>query len=188
MSDNLDALYKSVILAAMKDEEKDNKELFRIYIGAIIVASMQRPLSIKDLSALLLDKVTCHDLEEVVQSLGAVLHADQQLGGAVQFYHPSFADYMTARERSGDFFIVPNERNAELAGGCLETMSQELKFNICALETSYLLNSQVPGLPDTVKSKINSKLDYVCTYWTNHLTDTPEGTLMKELEALLKGP
>lgn len=67
-------------------------------------------------------------------------------------------------------------------------MSRELKFNICALETSHLLNSQVPGLAERVKSQISSKLDYACTYWISHLIDTSKGTLMKELAALLNEP
>lgn len=115
VSDNLDVLYRSVILAGMKDNEEDSQALFRQCIGAIVVASMRRPLSIADLSSLLPKNVTYPDVEEVVRSLGAVLHIDKQLGGAVRFYHPSFADYVTDLSRSGDLFLCPEDRNAELA-------------------------------------------------------------------------
>lgn len=188
VSDHLDTLYRSVILAGMPNVEEDQKAVFRQCIGALAIASTRQPLPIVSLSSLLQGQLDPITLEEVVNSLDAVLHVDEHLDGAVRFYHPSFADYATDSSRSADLYVFPEERNVELAMGCLMTMERGLRFNICELETAYLLNSQVPDLAERIKLNISDHLNYACTYWISHLIDTPRGTLMNEVEALMSSP
>lgn len=185
---DLDKLYEQVIEDGMKDSEDDNRAVFCQCIGAIIAASTRQPLSLPDLGSLMFGQMDRSALEYVVESLGAVLHVDKQMGEALRFYHQSFVDYATDQSRSGRFYVNPGERNVELAGGCLRAMREELKFNICELETSHLFNSQVSDLDERVKSKISNQLSYSCAYWTSHLSDTPKGTLKSDMEALLNGP
>ncbi|CAE6405829.1 unnamed protein product [Rhizoctonia solani] len=188
VSDNLDALYTSVILDGMKDQEEDNKDLIRRCIGAIVIASTRRPLSITDLSDLLLGKVDYLGLEQVVNSLGSVLQIDKQLDGAVRFYHPSFADYATDPERSGDFYVHPADRHQELAEGCLRVMTTGLRFNICELESSYQFSRKIEDLPERIKTKISNQLGYGCTYWISHLVEAPKGSLLEAVHRLISGP
>ncbi|CAE6415824.1 unnamed protein product [Rhizoctonia solani] len=188
VSDNLDTLYTSVILDGMKDQEEDNKDLIRRCIGAIVIASTRRPLSIPDLSNLLLGKIDYVGLEQVVNSLSSVLHIDKQLDGAVRFYHPSFADYATDPGRSGDFYIDPDKRHEELSEGCLRVMKMNLRFNICELESSYQFNRKIEDLKDRIASKISTQLSYGCTYWISHLVEAPKGFLLEEVNRLISGP
>ncbi|KAJ1311863.1 hypothetical protein OPQ81_010323 [Rhizoctonia solani] len=187
LSENLDDLYSSVILEGMKDKEEDNKDLIRRCIGAIVTASTRRPLPISDLSDFLLGKADYRGMEQVINSLSAVLHIDQQLNGAVRFYHPSFADYATDPVRSGEFYIHPDKCHKELAEGCLKTLEIGLRFNICNLESSYKFNRQIKDLSDRVASKISNRLKYGCTYWISHLVEAPEGSFLQEVDKLISG-
>src|SRR5690348_15874440 len=54
---------------------------------------------------------------------------------------------------------------------CLNTMREELTFNICGLETSYVLNEEVPNLASRVSSVIGSHVSYSCQYWIRHITE-----------------
>jgi len=44
-----------------------------------------------------------------------------------------------------------------------------LRFNICDLKDSQVLNAAIPDLPSQVKRAIPSYLTYSCQYWMHHL-------------------
>jgi hypothetical protein len=50
-------------------------------------------------------------------------------------------------------------------------MTASLRFNICNLTSSYLLDSEVENLKQLVEENIlrNAGLEYACRYWTSHL-------------------
>ncbi|KAH7308261.1 hypothetical protein B0J17DRAFT_587680, partial [Rhizoctonia solani] len=56
---------------------------------------------------------------------------------------------------------------------CLRVMQRKLRFNICNLENSHLLNSQVPNLKFRVDSYIGPVLKYACTHWIDHFILSP---------------
>ncbi|KAG9078862.1 hypothetical protein FRC06_008125, partial [Ceratobasidium sp. 370] len=80
--DALDTLYTTAIKASMANDGEDEKELIRQCLGAIIVCSKRRPLSISTLCGLLGNRVNKEEIESVVRSLGAVLYTDSKDGGA----------------------------------------------------------------------------------------------------------
>jgi hypothetical protein len=51
-------------------------------------------------------------------------------------------------------------------------MKAGLKFNICDLETSHLLNESVHDIPQRIATKISGPLLYSCQFWADHLVDT----------------
>ena len=55
-----------------------------------------------------------------------------------------------------------------LALSCLSELKQ-LKFNICDLPSSFLCDSEVPGLQETITERIGDTLAYSCNFWTYHL-------------------
>ncbi|KAG9075711.1 hypothetical protein FRC06_009942, partial [Ceratobasidium sp. 370] len=181
----LDSLYTTAIEASMANDGEDETELIRQCLGAVIVCSQRRPLSISTLCGLLGNRVDKEEMESVVWSLGAVLYTDSKDGGAVRVYHPSFADYVTSPARSKRFCVDIPKLNSEFAEGCLETMTAQLRFNICGLKTSYLRNADVTGLDESIRREIGDGLQYSSVYWTSHLVESdkkesisPDGKLL----------
>jgi hypothetical protein len=58
----------------------------------------------------------------------------------------SFYNFLTDKLWSHDFFVDMSSVQSNLAFATLRVMEDELRFNICSLESSYLTNSSVPEL------------------------------------------
>lgn len=190
----LDMLYTSTIKLSMGDQGADNLSIFRQCLGAIAATTGRTALSVDGLEKLLLSNPIKSDtpiepgaFRTVVAALGSVLFEDKERGGAVRVYHPSFADFMLDKSRSNEFYVDPGEQNSTMAVCCLETMMRDLKFNICGLETSYVLNRDVTDLGDRIQKRIGQDLQYSCLHWTSHLTGAPKGTHEDRLGRFLKG-
>jgi hypothetical protein len=50
-------------------------------------------------------------------------------------------------------------------------MEHGLKFNICGLASSHLLNDEIVNLRQKVKTNISTALLYSCRYWAAHVRD-----------------
>ena len=48
-------------------------------------------------------------------------------------------------------------------------MKDELEFNICKLDTSYVTHDEIPDLEERVNKNISVILQYACRFWTEHL-------------------
>ncbi|KAG8690281.1 hypothetical protein FRC11_012683 [Ceratobasidium sp. 423] len=189
--DDLDSLYATVIQNSMVDQAEDTAEYVRQCLGAIVATSMRQPVPMEVLCKLMPahEHVNLEVLKKVVEGLGAVLYTDRKHGGAIRVSHPSFVDFMLDKRRSGkfNFWTDPIKKNIELLFGCISTMKCELMFNICALETSHLLNSDVPSLESKIKATVSGQLAYSCAYWISHLLGSNEISLAKQVE-VIDGP
>lgn len=77
---------------------------------------------------------------------------------------------MEEKERKNNYHITEAEGHRVMLKGCLlNVMAKQLRFNICYLETSYLLNDQFEDMGDRVKQWISPGLRYSCHQWANHL-------------------
>ncbi|KAF8605751.1 hypothetical protein BDV93DRAFT_543347, partial [Ceratobasidium sp. AG-I] len=150
----LDLLYATAIKQSMGDEGPDNVYIFRECIGAIVATGVRTPLSVASLESLLSSHISSGLLHMVVSGLGSVLYEDASQGGAVRVYHPSFADFILDPARSGIFYADSHKQNTVLAECSLRTMMRELRFNICGLETSHILNRDVIGLKNRLENTI----------------------------------
>ncbi|KAF7339132.1 WD40 repeat-like protein [Mycena venus] len=106
---------------------------------------------------------------EILGFLGCVIQlADDRTARTL---HASFRDYLTDCERSGSqpWFIDQKEQSQSFALGCLRVLNTRLKFNICGLEDSHLLNSQVPDLRARIEKCLALDISYSSKYWANHL-------------------
>ncbi|KAG8735713.1 hypothetical protein FRC10_010230 [Ceratobasidium sp. 414] len=84
--------------------------------------------------------------------------------------HKSFPDYMLDAGRSRAFYCDVERHNAILAQRCFELMKiPQPSFNICGLESSYVLDEEVPDLPKRREQAISGELAYACRYWSAHL-------------------
>ena len=111
----------------------------------------------------------------IVDELHAVLYANDE--GRVLWYHASFPDFIFTQTRS-KFTISGNvvdmscdvaAHNAVLTRRCFHIMMSNLRFNICHLPSSFLLDSEVPGLAQLVQTNISDVLSYCCRHWSQHL-------------------
>lgn len=184
----LDQLYMTAIIQGMADQKPDNMRIFWECIGAIIATSARMPLSVASLESLLSSRLSTGVVHIVVNGLRSVLYKDQDQGGIVRVYHPLFADFILDSACLRSFYMDPKERESALAECCLGMMMKELKFNICELETSHVLNRDVVNLEARVRSKIALQLAYGCMHWASHLKETPKGTLQGQLDNFLHKP
>ncbi|KAJ7210182.1 WD40-repeat-containing domain protein [Mycena pura] len=160
------------------DFEKDTHAI----LGCIVLA--KAPLRDVAIDSLLsLDSGTA---SEVLGQLGCVIHRDGN--GNAQVLHASFSDYLLTAERSGSHPWNIRERlhHHSLALGCFHVLGHQLHFNICGLQDSHLLNSEVPALP-TVLGALSPELCYASQYWGDHYHDAEASeTLASHVQQLLE--
>ena len=70
-------------------------------------------------------------------------------------------------------------------------MSEELRFNMCNLDTSYKQNFEVPDLPDRIRKGIPLELQYSCSFFLDHVLQgncLKDAQLQKQLESFFASP
>ncbi|KAG8786281.1 hypothetical protein FRC12_016753 [Ceratobasidium sp. 428] len=167
----------------------DNAEVIRLCIGAVILTGSRRPLPDAALATMLTGRVKPHMLSRVISRLASVLYRDHT--SAVRVLHQSFSDYMKEEDCPKEYRVDVVDQNAQLAAASLEIMLQNLKFNICHLEDSCIMNRDVPNLQDRINRSIKPELLYSCIYWPSHLIQQPfdltHGLTIRLFDRLLHG-
>ncbi|KAG8789767.1 hypothetical protein FRC12_013275 [Ceratobasidium sp. 428] len=170
-STDLDKLYTTAVTTSALDGADDNMEYTMKCLGVVVVTATRTPLSVSSLARLLDRLIPRKVLDRVLHSLSSVLYVDRNQGGVVRVSHPSFLDYITDSSRSKEICIDLEQQNTILAECCLRVMNEGLRFNMCDLETSHLLNSQVLNLDGRVRYAIHPHLSYSCLYWSSHVAN-----------------
>ena len=62
-------------------------------------------------------------------------------------------------------------------------MEQSLRFNICNLESSFVLDEKVTDLAKRIERAISPELFYACRYWGDHLVSAAS---LKGVQAALE--
>jgi hypothetical protein len=169
--DPLIELYKGVLGEYFLED--DVQGLFCPIVGQILAAF--EPLSIRSLIAL--QRHTFHDDDtdsnlviETLRLLGSLLSnvtsSDDTL--PIVPLHTSFRDFVTNKKESGIFYVDLREAHRQLAHSCLSLMLDDLEFNICNLESSYLANEDVKDLDERI-SNLPPALSYACRLWDDHM-------------------
>jgi hypothetical protein len=123
-----------------------------------------------------------------MRHLGLLVSGTSDSDTPIRPLYTSFYDFLTNKSWSHDFFVDTLLVQSDLAFATLEVMEDELCFNICSLESSYLTNSSVPELEKRVKASISTELSYSCRFWGTHVTAIPfESLFAKEVEAFFDG-
>jgi hypothetical protein len=156
-------LYNTILEISFPNPTPREMDAFRSILGAIILA--KEPLSIELLEQLL--PLETSRLQHICKGLKSVVDSDDIL----RITHQSFMDFLIDGEVCPPAFCI-NLENEEgrLALACLRTMKSGLRFNICNLESSYLLNTEVTDMDSRTEQNIPSHLRYASLYWTNHLS------------------
>jgi NACHT domain len=169
--DPLDKLYEEVLEGYFKPFEA--QVLFRSVMGQLFAAI--EPLSLHSLIALrrhapIDDPEDSRAVIEMLRYLGSLLSnvASSDQTRPIVPLHTSFRDFLTNR-KSNEFYVDLGNSHRELAHSCVGLMLDNLKFNICELESSYLANSDVPDLESRICKHIPPGLSYSCVFWDDHL-------------------
>ncbi|KAG9313831.1 WD40-repeat-containing domain protein [Chiua virens] len=160
---HLDELYGCILGQLLSTD--DARESFRELMT--IVLSLKEPLPFDSLSALFsADKFL--NIRDVMKPMGSLLDVLDE-NKPIRPLHTSLCDFLLDETRSY-MFHVPIQPQDSLALGrvLLACMRKMLKFNICDLKDSRLLNNAVPDLSSQVTKAIPLHLSYSCQYWMDH--------------------
>jgi hypothetical protein len=190
--DPLDELYKEVLGGYFKGQEA--RDLFRSVVGLLITSI--EPLTIRSLIPLRQhasdNKPSDAAVTGLLRRLGSLLSnvSSSDNGLPIIPLHTSFRDFLTNKDKSGDFYVGVRDAHDQLAHSCLNLLLDPLdglKFNICNLETSYLANVDVEDLNTRVDEHIPPALLYACRFWDDHLKQADFKTdLFRKVEPLFK--
>ncbi|CCA75010.1 related to WD40-repeat protein (notchless protein) [Serendipita indica DSM 11827] len=167
-------LYTTVLRGAFPDAEGGPPEKLRTILAVIIVA--KETLGTRGLADLL--GVNQWAVEHVCHGLRPVLETE----GGLRFRHESFVDFLL--ETDTTYLIPPlttNDCHGILAYECLRVMKERLRFNICEISSSHLLNGDVLKTLPSIEAHIPSHLQYASHYWMDHLRHIPASKMIMEL-------
>ena len=167
----VDELYERILSDAFRDPKVHVR---RLQILHTIVCS-ESGISMSVLADL--TNTDQDTVKKVVESLHAVLYVSSKDDG-VYWYHASFPDFVFSPSRARiclrrnypphDVFDASCDSTAHhgvLARRCFSVMQESLHFNMCNLTSSYVFDSEVPGL----NSPLSPTLRYVSRNWARHL-------------------
>ncbi len=168
--DLLNELYKGVLEEYFTDEEA--RSLFRSVVGQLLAAF--EPLSVRSLTSQRRHSNDDEDSDSVVETLrylGSLLSNVTSFDDTLPIVplHTSFRDFVTNEGKSSVFYVDLRVAHHHLAHSCLNLVLDDLKFNICGLESSYLSNKDVEDLKVRIVKHLPPALSYACRFWDDHL-------------------
>jgi hypothetical protein len=160
--EDLIELYRKILTVSFKNPSETVLQGFRNVTGTIILAKI--PLRRQDLVHLLdMEPVA---LNHICQGLRSVLDT----GDLLRFTHQSFVDFLMDSGGCQMPFLFHNAIQSRiLVLASLRVMKQQLRFNICKLETSHVIHDDIPDLSLRVRDNIPPHLHYACCFWTGHI-------------------
>ncbi|GAB1526821.1 hypothetical protein RhiTH_009993 [Rhizoctonia solani] len=179
----IDRLYTTILEAAigeLEDEPEEQDEMYRMLWTAVCA---REPVDVDTLAALAGIKPTRADM--LLQSLYSVLHVSERKS-KITTLHASFPDFMFDKTRSTRFYCDEAKHSQLLGERCFKVMEDQLRFNICGLESSFVTDSQVENIEDRITRSISPTLSYTAHYWGDHaVKSTPCEAVRKGLEGFL---
>jgi len=178
----IDALYEQIVWAAFCELDE---AMFRdrLKILHTLLCTEER-VSTSVAGRLASDLACTEELAKVAKVVIDDLHAVLYFkGDRVFWYHGSFPDYIFNKDRSKfkvadasgtgirevDMSCNEAAHHAFLTRSCFRIMNSDLRFNICDLPSSFLLDAKVDYLSRRVQENINSVMEYSSKYWAQHL-------------------
>ena len=159
----LDKLYMTVLSQVSKWNEGD-KETLRNIFSLILFA--KRPLLDSEINEIL--DVDMDVTQNLLSHFRSLVRYEE--GQPIRIHHTSFHDYLISCEGNA-WHIDEGVERAKITSKCLERMRDLLRYNICNIPPSYVLNSDVPDLDHRVTRCIPPFLKYICCNWSHHLRD-----------------
>ena len=164
--DDLTKLYQQILESSFPKPDGYTMSVFHHVMGAVILSKV--PLREDDLPYFASERKSL--VKSILSKLSTVLSTAAD--GRVRISHLSFSEFICDRSQCPEpFYIDQQATNDRLTMACFRLMRQELKFNICGLESSYLLNDEVKDLAERISTRIGDSLLYACRFWAAHLQD-----------------
>ena len=182
---SLYGLYSSILRAQICRSTAE----FRRVIGVLLAAAPYRPLHDKTIAKLA--GVSPMLVAKWVNELSSLLYRDDGANGGIRIRQSSVSDFFLSNDCPSAYNINFREANMDLGISCLNTMTEQLRFNICKLEDSRLTNADFRDLPSRIKDNISDDLQYSCLYWSNHVRfDAQESDerVLEGLRSFFEGP
>ena len=149
------------------DSDDLSYDIFQETMG--VIALSKQPLTMADLKYFFQDhffSASKPSIEDVCHRLSPII----SLEGEIIIRHNAYRDYFIDSKRCT---LINDEfegyMHKKMTIQCLKIMRRKLKFNICGLKSSYLMNDQVKDKDSRIKKCIPSYLAYACQYWADHL-------------------
>lgn len=179
----IDGLYLAILEAAFGEEGLEDTEARNAQLVLWAAVCVREPVTILTLSELA--GISKEKTQTMLESLRSVLYISET-NDLVSTLHASFPDFIFSQERSGRFFCNEKTHGQVIARQCFGIMEAQLRFNICHLESSFILDKDVEDLDLRVQLHISRSLSYSCRYCFDHLISaTPSEELLLLLEEFL---
>jgi hypothetical protein len=145
----LDELYTRILTRIFTTNGTDRMGCFRSVVGCMLAA--RELLFTSALEKLCSDKGSANVVERIIRPLGSLLSGVTQKSIPICLLHTSFCDFLTDPDCSGLFYIDTSSHHHTLTLSTLRVLMEELRFNICELETSHRCNKDVSNLVERAK-------------------------------------
>lgn len=164
---DMSQLYSRILNISFPKPTKQVIESFRSVFGAIILSKTPLPAN----TIARLRQIGDAVMEDICTRMRSVLDFE----GSIRISHQSFSDFLLDQSSCPTLFFINREEEIhQMATACLRTMKEQLKFNICTLESSHLRNEEIDDLPLRIETCISTELSYSCLSWADYLAKTSE--------------
>ena len=166
----IDPLYTQVLERAFLGVKE--AEVFRNcrrVLGTVVLAF--NPLSRQHIAEIL--GISAHLIATTLRHLHSVLLVPGGDSEVIRVFHKSFPDFLQDPNRCPNpkFHIDTPTRHGDIALGCLELLVK-LRRNPCSLP-DFVMNQDVPNLPELLEENVSSATQYACSYWAMHIRSSP---------------
>ncbi|KAG8785016.1 hypothetical protein FRC12_018076 [Ceratobasidium sp. 428] len=163
---HINSLYSAILKGAFDNSHLTRQDWDEMRLVLDTVVCSKEPLSIDTMASLL--GFGAKNVRAALRPLFSVLHLSDT-DQIITTLHESFPDYLLDKTRSEVFCCDATKHNAQLARLCFEQIKvPSPPFNICNLESAYVLDKDVQDLPARVEKAISRQLLYACRYWIAH--------------------
>jgi hypothetical protein len=171
-------MYSVTLERAFSRSTETELAAVRVVMGTMI--ALATPLSLEAMTML----INARD-KKVLLTTDQAFHVRSRISSVLlnnvvpKFAHLSFPEFLQSLECPEKFRIDVKVEHYRLALSALKIMNQ-LRFNICNLETSQVLNDEAPELSKRIEADIAPHLLYACQFWAEHLV---QATFDRDLAA-----
>ncbi|KAF5341498.1 hypothetical protein D9757_014952 [Collybiopsis confluens] len=166
----LDQLYAGVLeeLIQVGSEEDEIHERWNILHT---IVGLFQPMTCKGVAVMANSaEITVKACIEQLQAFCFISEKNQ----CIHTLHLSFTEYITRQSSESH----RQQYHEKLSIQCFREM-RKLRFNICDLPSSFVVDAEVKGLQEKIKERIGEALEYSCRFWGNHLLAA--GPLVKNI-------
>ena len=165
----LDGLYLEILKRSAPD-----KPSLRVIIHLLGVILAARESLTSRVLLCFLDEV--EDVEGVTHGLASVLYSGG-MDDPVYIIHSTFREFLLQTDRAAEFLVDVTAGHGRLVLASCETLSQELKFDMCDVTSSTSLtplNKEIVDLPQRVTQFTSPSLRYAASHLVDHAVYVPD--------------